>query len=182
MRVIAGSRKGHKLAAPRGLDTRPTSDRVRENVFNLVGPVDGARVLDLFAGSGALGIEALSRGAARATFVEKDRHALESLRANLEATRFVELASVITRDAETLSPEALGAPFDLVFADPPYALVPKSRALAGLAALLAPGGLAVVEYATSHPPAAPQGLVAADERRYGSTGVTFFVAEEHSRG
>ena len=72
MRVIAGSRKGHKLAAPRGLDTRPTSDRVRENVFNLVGPVDDARVLDLFAGSGAMGIEALSRGAASAVFVEHD--------------------------------------------------------------------------------------------------------------
>src|SRR5581483_12431545 len=87
MRVIAGSRKGHKLAAPRGLDTRPTSDRVRENIFNLVGPVDGARVLDLFAGSGALGIEALSRGAASAVFVEQDPDALRAIEQNVDRLR-----------------------------------------------------------------------------------------------
>ena len=87
MRVIAGSRKGHKLVAPRGLDTRPTSDRVRENIFNLVGPVDGARVLDLFAGSGALGIEALSRGAASAVFVEHDADAVRTIERNLDRLR-----------------------------------------------------------------------------------------------
>src|SRR6201995_380767 len=87
MRVIAGSRKGHKLVAPQGLDTRPTSDRVRENVFNLVGPVDGARVLDLFAGSGALGIEALSRGAAAAVFVENDADAVRAIERHLDQVR-----------------------------------------------------------------------------------------------
>src|SRR6185312_395899 len=84
MRVIAGSRKGHTLVAPRGTDTRPTSDRVRENIFNLVGPLDGAKVLDLFAGSGALGIEALSRGATTAVFVENDHDALRAIDRNLE--------------------------------------------------------------------------------------------------
>jgi len=87
VRVIAGSRKGHKLSAPSGLETRPTSDRVRENVFNLIGPVDGARVLDLFAGSGALGIEALSRGAASAVFVEHDPEALRTIDRNLDRLR-----------------------------------------------------------------------------------------------
>jgi 16S rRNA (guanine966-N2)-methyltransferase len=75
VRIIAGTHRGHRIAAPRGLDTRPTSDRVRESAFNLIGPVDGASVLDLFAGSGAMGLEALSRGAESATFVEADRHA-----------------------------------------------------------------------------------------------------------
>src|SRR5262245_66406236 len=81
MRIIAGSHKGHRIAAPKGRDTRPTSDRVRESAFNLIGPVDGADVLDLFAGSGTLGLEALSRGAASATFVESDREACRTIHA-----------------------------------------------------------------------------------------------------
>lgn len=183
MRVIAGIAKGRALKSPKGDAVRPTSDKVRGAVFNALWsrqspPLEGARVLDLFAGTGALGIEALSRGAAHATFVEKDRFALEALRANLAATRFTEQATVIARDAESLDEQALGAPFDLVFADPPYVLVPKSKALARLASLLAPGGLAVVEFDSDAPPALPQGLVAADERRYGSTSVTFFVAKD----
>ena len=84
MRIIAGSRKGHTIHAPRGRDTRPTSDRVRENVFNIVGPVDGATVLDLYAGSGAMGLEALSRGAAKAVFVERDADALRAIERNLD--------------------------------------------------------------------------------------------------
>ena len=110
MRVIAGSRKGHKLAAPRGLDTRPTSDRVRENIFNLVGPLDGAKVLDLFAGSGALGIEALSRGAASAVFVDSDREAIRAIDRNLEKLRLTG-ARVVRGDALfTLAQEStLGA-------------------------------------------------------------------------
>ena len=99
MRVIAGSRKGHKLAAPRGLDTRPTSDRVRENIFNLVGPVDDTKVLDLFASSGALGIEALSRGAASATFVERDRRTAAVIRRNLEDVGAGDRANVVVSDA-----------------------------------------------------------------------------------
>src|SRR3954452_9772385 len=87
MRIIAGSRKGHTIHAPRGLDTRPTSDRVRENVFNIVGPVDGASVLDLYAGSGAMGLEALSRGAARAVFVEQDPDAVRAIERNLDKLR-----------------------------------------------------------------------------------------------
>src|SRR6478735_3919915 len=87
MRIIAGSHKGHSIQAPRGRDTRPTSDRVRENVFNLVGPVDDATVLDLYAGSGAMGLEALSRGAARAVFVESDHDACRAIARNLDKLR-----------------------------------------------------------------------------------------------
>ena len=87
MRIIAGTRKGHRIQAPKGTDTRPTGDRVREAAFNLIGPVDGAEVLDLFAGSGAMGLEALSRGAARVTFVEADRAACRAIDANLEKLR-----------------------------------------------------------------------------------------------
>ena len=105
MRVIAGTRKGHTIAAPPGRDTRPTSDRVRESVFNLVGPLDGAAVLDLFAGSGALGIEALSRGAARAVFVERDPQAVRTIERNLDRLRLTG-ARVVAADAvTTLAPE-----------------------------------------------------------------------------
>jgi len=126
MRVVAGSRRGRRLTAPEGHDTRPTSDRVREAVFNALGSldvVDEATVLDLFAGSGALGIEALSRGADRATFVERDRRALQALRANLAATDLDDRAEVVAGDADRFVDDALAAGrwFDLALLDPPYA-------------------------------------------------------------
>ena len=98
MRIIAGTHRGHRIAAPKGLDTRPTGDRVRESAFNLIGPVDGASVLDLFAGSGAMGLEALSRGAESATFVEADRHAAETIDQNL-AKLHLTGARVVRADA-----------------------------------------------------------------------------------
>src|SRR6184192_4265341 len=121
MRIIAGSRKGHTIHAPRGHDTRPTADRVRENVFNLIGPVDGAAVLDLFAGSGAMGLEALSRGAARAVFVEDDREACRTIDRNLDKLR-LSGARVVQQDAlRALAAEAVaGRRYDLVLVDPPY--------------------------------------------------------------
>jgi 16S rRNA (guanine966-N2)-methyltransferase len=117
MRVVAGAFKGRRLQAPRGSRTRPTADRVREAVFSVLGDVSAARVLDLYAGSGALGIEALSRGAASATFVERDQRAAAILRRNLEAVGAE--AEVRRQDAlRFLAGEA--GPFDLVFVDPPY--------------------------------------------------------------
>src|SRR5437879_11391731 len=98
MRIVAGSRKGARILAPRGLDTRPTGDRVREAAFNLIGPVDGASVLDLFAGSGAMGLEALSRGAASAVFVESDRDACRAIDRNLDKLGLTG-ATVLRRDA-----------------------------------------------------------------------------------
>jgi 16S rRNA (guanine966-N2)-methyltransferase len=177
MRVIAGSRKGHKLAAPRGLDTRPTSDRVRENIFNLVGPVDGAKVLDLFAGSGALGIEALSRGAASAVFVESDSDAVRTIERNLDRLRLTG-ARVVQGDAvRTIAQEAnTGAKYDLVLVDPPYGMLIEiqPRLARHLPALLAADGLAVVETDARSVPELP--LPVRTSRKYGQTRVTLFEA------
>jgi 16S rRNA (guanine966-N2)-methyltransferase len=119
VRVVAGQLRGRRLAAPRGSATRPTADRVREALFSILGDVSGLRVLDLYAGSGALGIEALSRGAAGATFVESSQVAAAAIRDNLE--RLDLDARVHRRDALAwLADAAAGPPFDLVFADPPY--------------------------------------------------------------
>ena len=177
MRVIAGSRKGHTIAAPRGRDTRPTSDRVRENVFNLVGPVDGARVLDLFAGSGALGIEALSRGAAAAVFVERDPDAVRTIERNLDRLRLTG-GRVVRGDAlSTLGREAsAGAKYDLVLVDPPYGMLTEiqTRLARHLPPLLADAGLVVVETQARVEPELP--LPLRTSRKYGQTRVTLFEA------
>ena len=178
MRVIAGSRKGHKLAAPRGLDTRPTSDRVRENVFNLVGPVDGARVLDLFAGSGALGIEALSRGAAAAVFVERDRDAVRTIERNLDRLRLTGARVVHADVLLTIAQEAMaGAKYDLVLVDPPYGMLTEiqPRLARHLPPLLAADGLVVVETNARVEPELP--LPVRTSRKYGQTRVTLFEVE-----
>ena len=117
MRVIAGTHRGRRLTAPPGTDTRPTSDRVRESLFSILGPLDGERVLDLFAGSGALGIEALSRGASSAVFVERDARAATVLRANLAA---VGVEATVSRQDVLRFLAGADGPFDLVFCDPPY--------------------------------------------------------------
>jgi 16S rRNA (guanine966-N2)-methyltransferase len=177
VRVIAGSRKGHKLAAPRGLDTRPTSDRVRENIFNLVGPVDGARVLDLFAGSGALGIEALSRGAASAVFVEQDADAVRAIERNLDALRLTG-ARVVRGDVlRTIAQEkTAGAKYDLVLVDPPYGMLTEiqPRLARHLPPLLTADGLLVVETDAGTEPELP--LPVRTSRKYGQTRVTLFEA------
>ncbi|MBX5469857.1 MAG: 16S rRNA (guanine(966)-N(2))-methyltransferase RsmD [Thermoleophilaceae bacterium] len=128
MRVVAGELRGRRLHAPPGRSTRPTADRVREALFAILADVSGASVLDLFAGSGALGIEALSRGAARAAFVDSDPRALATVRRNL-AELGIE-AAVVRRDALAFlrGPEHPGAPYDLVFLDPPYSSGPHMAA------------------------------------------------------
>src|SRR5215207_6490811 len=118
MRVIAGTHRGRRIAAPKGLATRPTGDRVREAAFNLIGPVDGARVLDLFAGSGAMGLEALSRGAASVTFVESDRAACRTISENLERLKLTG-ARVTCGDAVWALRQD-SRRYDLVLVDPPY--------------------------------------------------------------
>ena len=128
MRIIAGSRKGHRISAPKGTSTRPTSDRAREAAFNLIGPVDGAAVLDLFAGSGAMGLEALSRGAARATFVESDRDACRTINANLDKLRLTG-ARVLCQDVLRFLAAERGR-YDLILVDPPYERVETLRAAA----------------------------------------------------
>ena len=179
MRVIAGSRKGHTIAAPRGLDTRPTSDRVRENVFNLDGPLEEASVLDLYAGSGAMGIEALSRGAASAVFVEQDADAVRTIERNLDQLRLTG-ARVVRSDALTaLAQEAAtGRKYDLVLVDPPYGVYPdlQPKLARYLPAVLAADGLLVVETDARVEPELPLSL--RTSRKYGQTRVTVFEGGE----
>ncbi|TML94179.1 MAG: 16S rRNA (guanine(966)-N(2))-methyltransferase RsmD [Actinobacteria bacterium] len=178
MRIIAGSRKGHTIQAPRGLETRPTSDRVRENVFNIVAPwVEGARVLDLYAGSGAMGLEALSRGARSAVFVESDREAARAIERNLEKLRLTG-ATVVRLEASTgLAQEAAaGRKYDLVLADPPYAMNDYETLARYLPRVLADDGLLVFESAARTEPDLP-GLEVRTSRKYGSTRVTVFEHE-----
>ena len=182
MRVIAGSRKGQKLSAPRGLDTRPTSDRVRENVFNLVGPLEDARVLDLFAGSGALGIEALSRGAASAVFVERDPDAVRTIERNLDRLRLTGARVVHGDVLRTIAEEATaGAKYDLVLVDPPYGMLTEiqPRLARHLPPLLAADGLLVVETDARAEPELP--LPVRTSRKYGQTRVTLFEAAPERR-
>ena len=179
MRIIAGSRKGARIFAPKGLETRPTGDRVREAVFNLVGPVDGAEVLDLYAGSGAMGLEALSRGAGRVTFVESDREAAETILRNLDKLQ-LEGAVVLREDAgRRLATDAAGGRrYDLVLIDPPYSML--ARTLPTLAtylpAIVAENGIAVVESDARDEPDLP--LPKRTSRRYGAARVTVFEAAE----
>jgi 16S rRNA (guanine966-N2)-methyltransferase len=148
MRIIAGEWRGRKLAAPEGMATRPTGDRVRETLFSMLvsrlGSFDGLRVADLYAGSGALGLEALSRGAALACFVEQDQRALAAIRANIDSLGIGGRTQILSRSAETLP---LQQPFDLVFADPPYAAGSGTSAVRQIRACgwVAPGSWIAIE-------------------------------------
>jgi 16S rRNA (guanine966-N2)-methyltransferase len=201
MRIVGGSLGGRVLRAPRGARTRPTSEKVRQAVIHILegrlGSLEGAHVLDLFAGSGALGIEALSRGAAHATFVDSAAPAVAAIRENLAALGLTARAAVLALDALTaarLAP-AGGAPWRAVFVDPPYATgaaAPRAReaalphgplSLAARAALaippasLAPGAVIVIEHDRRGAlPDALGSLLRTDQRRYGDTVVTFFEA------
>lgn len=186
MRVIAGNARGTRLAAPRGMRTRPTADRVREALFSIIRSrfeVAGARVLDICAGTGSLGIEALSRGAASCCFIECDRNALAALRRNLSAAHCKERASVMEMDVHKAMRllAARVARFDLVFFDPPYAsglyaTVPE--ALSELS-LLAEKGLFIAECAARDSLPDRLGRLVKDERRvYGDTALEFYTLEE----
>jgi 16S rRNA (guanine966-N2)-methyltransferase len=189
LRVIAGSARGRRLAAPPGDGVRPTQDRVREAVFSALdarGFVDGASVLDLYAGTGALAIEALSRGAALALLVERDPRALDVIRANLDTTTFAPRARVEVRDvaAFVASQPPREAPFDLVLADPPYDLTDDAvrDVLHALAqpAWLAPDGVVVLERPQRSNATAPDGLQSTWERVFGDTLVTFLQPVVHA--
>lgn len=186
MRVVAGRLGGRVLKAPAGDATRPTGARVKEALFSILGDVSGARVLDLYAGSGALGIEALSRGALHAVFVEAARPALACLRHNLESLGLRgEHSQVLPVRVAAAQRELRAlAPFDLVLCDPPWKDVPAAlaelTALAG-AGLFAERARVVLEHSAKAPPSPPAGagvgagtLLVADQRRWGDTGVTLF--------
>ena len=180
MRIIAGSRKGSRIFAPKGTETRPTGDRVREAAFNLLGPgaAEGASVLDLFAGSGAMGLEALSRGAETATFVESDRDACRTINANLDKLRLE--AVVLCQDALSAlrSDARAGRRYDLVLVDPPYRRFSslQNALIQYLPEVLEPGGLLIVETAASDEPELP--LPKLKSRRYGSARLTLFERDE----
>ena len=175
-RVIAGEAGGRRLAVPDGRDTRPTSDRAREGLFgtivSLTGSLDGARVLDLYAGSGAVGLEALSRGAGHVLLVESDPRAARVIRDNVEAIGLPGAEVLTDRAERVLAKNPDHGPYDVVFADPPYALA-GDEVSAMLDALvkqgwLAPGALVIVERATrSGPVSWPAGLEPDRARRYG---------------
>jgi 16S rRNA (guanine966-N2)-methyltransferase len=181
LRIIAGQRRGKRLAGPRDRDIRPTTDRIRESIFNIIAyRVKDARVLDLFAGTGAMGLEALSRGAVEAVFVDSGAAAAALVQRNLAACGFAHLGRVIRADALA----ALGGlegrrAFDLVFMDPPYdrAMVAPALAALAAAAVTAPGVLVVVEHAPrEHLPDETGGWRCIDQRRYGKTLVSFMGA------
>ena len=176
MRIIAGSCKGARIFAPKG-ETRPTSDRVREAVFNLIGPVDGAAVLDLYAGSGALGLEALSRVAASAVFVDSDREACATIRRNLTKL-CLDGAEIVCSDVLRFLASA-NRQFDLVLVDPPYEMVESlaMRLALYLPPILSEDGLVVLESRSGLEPALAS-LGTRTSRRYGSTRVTLLERAE----
>jgi len=175
-RIIAGTARGRRLATPKGLSTRPTSEKVRGAVFNLLGQFfDGGAVLDLYAGSGALALEALSRGCERAVCVEAERAAAEVILRNAEAVGVGERVDVRRTTVAAAVGRLPKAAFDLVFIDAPYAEGPDA-ALASVGALTRPGGRVVAEHAARTPPAEQFGPLRLVERRvYGDTGVSIYV-------
>ncbi|MFL5669368.1 MAG: 16S rRNA (guanine(966)-N(2))-methyltransferase RsmD [Chloroflexota bacterium] len=182
-RVIAGTARGIRLAAP-GPGTRPLGDRVKQTRFAILEPdLPGSNVLDLFAGSGAAGIEALSRGAARATFVERDRGAAAVIAANLERAHVADRARVVRADAIGWlggADAVRDAPFQVVVLDPPYAETGLlASALEAVAPLVPPGGRVVAKHFWRDPPPAEVGLLASErERRFGETTLTFYRRQE----
>jgi 16S rRNA (guanine966-N2)-methyltransferase len=176
MRIVGGSLRGRVLKAPQSQSIRPTSDRLRESVFDILAhayddPVAGARVIDLFAGTGGLGLEALSRGAERVLFVDDGAEARALLRANIEALGAGGVTRVFRRDATRLGLAPPGERFTLVFLDPPYGRGLATRSLDSLVegGWLTNGALIVIEEAAQAPLELPEGIVEEERRRYGDT-------------
>ena len=181
MRIVGGALRGRSLRTPRHEGLRPTSDRVRESIFNILAhgiadfSIAGARVIDLFAGTGALGIEALSRGANHCLLVEDDASARALIRENVEALGLTAVTRIFRRDATDLGPRGNIAPFDLAFLDPPYGKGLAERALLCLHAgqWLAPDAVVVVEDRAGADLALPDALLEIDRRTWGDTQVIF---------
>ena len=177
MRSIAGTARGRKIEAPEGKNTRPTLDRVRENLFNILQmKIRGSRVLDLFAGSGALSIEALSRGAESATLVDSDRNANRIQKKNLESLGFAGQAEVMLRDWKQAAAELIrdGRQYDLVFLDPPYRMTDLRDVFTTLEKLLADDGLVVLEHEAKAEVTAGEAFTETDRRQWGYCGISFY--------
>ena len=179
MRVISGTLKGKRLFSTKGLKLRPTSDRVRESIFDILQhEITGTRVLDLFAGTGALGIEALSRGGERAVFVEKSSASLNALKKNIALCGLETHTEILPKEVPSAikALETRRECFNLIFLDPPYAkgLAYQTLEILGRSSIVAPGGLIVAEHAPTEPLDGFRGLEAVDRRKYGGTLVSFF--------
>jgi 16S rRNA (guanine(966)-N(2))-methyltransferase RsmD len=176
MRIIAGTNKGRALKAPKWDGLRPTSDKLRETLFNIIAPrIDGARVLDVFAGTGAIALEALSRGAAAATCIEHDRRAALLIEENRERCGEAKRCVIIRDTAErALSKPVIGGPFDIVVLDPPYEYPALERAVRDAASQRVPGGLLVLEHAWRVAPPAPAGLAVTRTVKSGDSALTFY--------
>ena len=180
MRIVGGEARGRTLRSVPGDSTRPTADRVRQSLFDVLGQrCDGLVVLDLYAGTGALALEAVSRGAAAATLVEHDAKACDAIRANLEALRYGGRCTLL-RDDVGRALRRLRGPFDLVFSDPPYALRAAQATLLAVLPLLAPGARVVLEMDRREP--LPQGCEVVDDRLYGDTRVLIVRAPAAAPG
>ncbi|WP_026608205.1 16S rRNA (guanine(966)-N(2))-methyltransferase RsmD [Methylocapsa acidiphila] len=180
MRIIGGRLKGRSLKGPASQAIRPTSDRLRETLFNILAhsygdPVEDARVLDVYAGTGALGLEALSRGARFACFVEQGAEACALIRANVETLRLGDAVHILRRDARKLGTAAAQDRFNLAFLDPPYGKGLAAPTLAGLrdGGWLAEGALLVIEETAQAEIALPEGFNLIDARSYGDTQIVF---------
>lgn len=187
MRIISGTAKGKRLASFRGEDIRPTSDRVREAVFSILfsrlGTFRGKTVLDLFAGTGAMAIEALSRGAERAVLVDRDSQATRMITANLDSCGVAGKATLVRGDVLRTLPRLAGTPFDLIFLDPPYrkGLLDQALEAIGAHGLLAAGGIVCAEsQRLEELPEEVGGLVLDERRQYGSTAIHIFIHPEES--
>jgi 16S rRNA (guanine966-N2)-methyltransferase len=179
MRVVAGSARGVTLAAPPGGGTRPITDRVKETLFAILGGrVPDARVIDLYAGSGAIGIEALSRGAATATFVESDGRAVATLRDNLRRTALTDEAMVVRSAVEPFLRSTQLGPWDLAILDPPYEARDIVAPLRALVPHLAPGATVVIKHFWRTEPPEMAGLAVVRQRRFGETMLTFIEQEK----
>jgi 16S rRNA (guanine966-N2)-methyltransferase len=174
VRIIAGQYKGRRLKAPTWDGLRPTSDKLRETVFNILAPrIEGARVLDGYAGTGAVGIEALSRGAAHVTFVEKDRRAVALIEANLASCGVKADYTIEARELTAALRQRTGATFDVIWLDPPYDITDIAGALTAASAALAPGGVIVLERATRREPDVPASLERVRDVKSGDSTLTF---------
>jgi 16S rRNA (guanine966-N2)-methyltransferase len=181
MRVIAGTCKGRKLAAPKSKDVRPVLDQVKEAIFNILFDVEGCNVLDLFAGSGSVGIEALSRGADHATFVERDAEACRIIRSNLKACD-LESSSTVMKMQASAAVDRLsksGAAFDLIFVDPPYLkdYVNDTLMRVAASAIAMEGSTLVIEHHPKEPIGDIPGLTLTDTRNYGQTLISFMTKQ-----
>lgn len=187
MRVIAGEAKGRSLVAPKGTETRPATDRIRETLFQILEPDLGeARVLDLFAGAGTMGIEALSRGAAHATFVERATPALDALRKNVASTGFSARSEIVAVNViGFLDRGALAQKYDFAFLDPPFAdvaVLEATLAHPNLAAALAPGATVIARVLRKHPPAVPSSAQIIRTKQIGEEDLVFLRYSEPGGG